>query len=189
MDLPSSERQHALTLYRPQLAPQGCALTGRMPQRQWQGELHTSHYLLCSEVVSKLVVKAPTRTMAVQYRRAIRHPQPAEREYLAAQSTGTGVHVGGHVQGGWLVDAAMAESPAEEAGILRGDRIIEISMAGFLSLLFSAYPATICISQVCPLEGSFPDLALHLQPSPRAPPQSARPLPPSGWPTGATLSK
>ena len=63
----------------------------------------------------------------MQYRRAIRHPQPAEREYLAAQSTGTGVHVGKHVPGGWLVDAAMAESPAEEAGIVRGDRITEIS--------------------------------------------------------------
>ena len=63
----------------------------------------------------------------MQYRRAIRHPQPAEREYLAAQSTGTGVHVGQHVQGGWLVDAAMAESPAEEAGIVRGDCITEIS--------------------------------------------------------------
>jgi len=35
--------------------------------------------------------------------------------------------VGKHVEGGWLVDAAMAESPAEEAGIVRGDRIIEIS--------------------------------------------------------------
>lgn len=63
----------------------------------------------------------------MQYRRAIRHPQPAEREYLAAQSTGTGVHVGKHVEGGWLVDAAMAESPAEEAGIVRGDCITEIS--------------------------------------------------------------
>lgn len=65
--------------------------------------------------------------LGVQYRRAIRHPQPAEREYLAAQSTGTGVHVGAHVPGGWLVDAAMAESPAEEAGIVRGDCITEIS--------------------------------------------------------------
>lgn len=71
--------------------------------------------------------------VAVQYRRAIRHPQPAEREYLAAQSTGTGVHVGVHVEGGWLVDAAMAESPAEEAGIVRGDRIIEISAPLFLA--------------------------------------------------------
>ena len=35
--------------------------------------------------------------------------------------------MGKHVEGGWLVDAAMAESPAEEAGIVRGDRIIEIS--------------------------------------------------------------
>ena len=63
----------------------------------------------------------------MQYRRAIRHPQPAEREYLAAQSTGSGVHVGKHVEGGWLVDAAMAESSAEEAGIVRGDLITEIS--------------------------------------------------------------
>lgn len=74
----------------------------------------------------------------MQYRRAIRHPQPAEREYLAAQSTGTGVHVGYHVQGGWLVDAAMAESPAEEAGIVRGDCITEISR---LCLL--------CLSKIC----------------------------------------
>ena len=65
--------------------------------------------------------------LVLQYRRAIRHPQPAEREYLAAQSTGTGVHVGRHVAGGWLVDAAMAESPAEEAGIVRGQCITEIS--------------------------------------------------------------
>ena len=28
------------------------------------------------------------------YRRAIRRPQPAEREYLAAQFTGTGIQVG-----------------------------------------------------------------------------------------------
>ena len=76
--------------------------------------------------------------VGVQYRRAIRHPQPAEREYLAAQSTGTGVHVGKHVLGGWLVDAAMAESPAEEAGIVRGDCITEISR-----LCMS------CLSKIC----------------------------------------
>ena len=62
----------------------------------------------------------------MQYRRAIRRPQPAEREYLAAQFTGTGIHVGQHSGRGWLVDAAMAESPAEEAGIVRGDEILEI---------------------------------------------------------------
>ena len=28
--------------------------------------------------------------------------------------------------GGWAVDAVMAESPAEEAGILQGERILEI---------------------------------------------------------------
>lgn len=63
----------------------------------------------------------------MQYRRAIRRPQPAEREYLLAQFTGTGIHIGRHEGTGWLVDAAMAQSPAEEAGIVRGDRIMEIS--------------------------------------------------------------
>ena len=89
----------------------------------------------------------------MQYRRAIRHPQPAEREYLAAQSTGTGVHVGKHVPGGWLVDAAMAESPAEEAGIVRGDRITEISKAllAFLhiSTAFAVGAALVCLLVKC----------------------------------------
>ena len=71
----------------------------------------------------------------MQYRRAIRRPQPAEREYLAAQFTGTGIHVGHHEGTGWLVDAAMAESPAEESGIIRGDRIIEIGTHLYCSSL------------------------------------------------------
>lgn len=99
--------------------------------------------------------------MAVQYRRAIRHPQPAEREYLAAQSTGTGVHVGGHVEGGWLVDAAMAESPAEEAGIVRGDRIIEISRRCFLFLLFSQLAHAGACAEAAFWRGKIESVSIH----------------------------
>ena len=43
------------------------------------------------------------------------------------RSTGVGVAVGGHSPlGGWTVDAPMAESPAEEAGIRRGERILAV---------------------------------------------------------------
>ena len=42
-------------------------------------------------------------------------------------STGVGVAIGGHSPlGGWTVDAPMAESPAEEAGIRRGERILAV---------------------------------------------------------------
>eukprot|EP00208_Stichococcus_sp_RCC1054_P001119 CAMPEP_0206145654 /NCGR_PEP_ID=MMETSP1473-20131121/28105_1 /ASSEMBLY_ACC=CAM_ASM_001109 /TAXON_ID=1461547 /ORGANISM="Stichococcus sp, Strain RCC1054" /LENGTH=649 /DNA_ID=CAMNT_0053541937 /DNA_START=262 /DNA_END=2212 /DNA_ORIENTATION=+ len=62
-----------------------------------------------------------------EFRRALRKPQPAEREYLALQMTGVGIAVGSHCPaGGWVVEAPMAESPAENAGILRGERILQI---------------------------------------------------------------
>lgn len=93
------------------------------------GCLHSRHetYKAAEEMMASLGDQYSQFLPPSQYRRAIRHPQPAEREYLAAQSTGTGIHVGQHVQRGWLVDAAMAESPAEEAGIVRGDLILEIN--------------------------------------------------------------
>ncbi|KAL3145262.1 hypothetical protein ABBQ32_001001 [Trebouxia sp. C0010 RCD-2024] len=114
---------------------------GRFSQAKWAdqllrtfkgapgGVLRNRHetYKAAEEMMASLGDRYSQFLPPSQYRRAIRHPQPAEREYLAAQSTGTGVHVGGHVEGGWLVDAAMAESPAEEAGIVRGDCIIEIN--------------------------------------------------------------
>jgi len=43
-----------------------------------------------------------------------------------------GVAVGGHSPlGGWTVDAPMAESPAEEAGIRRGERILAVGAQCF----------------------------------------------------------
>lgn len=114
---------------------------GRFSQAKWADQLLTTFkaaeggclrnrhqtYKAAEDMMASLGDQYSQFLPPSQYRRAIRHPQPAEREYLAAQSTGTGVHVGKHVEGGWLVDAAMAESPAEEAGIVRGDRIIEIN--------------------------------------------------------------
>lgn len=42
-------------------------------------------------------------------------------------ATGVGVVVGNHARlGGWALDAAMAESPAEEAGLRRGERILAV---------------------------------------------------------------
>ena len=69
-----------------------------------------------------------THCLLVQFRRALRRPRPAEREYLAAQYTGTGIQVGGRAPGGgWLVVSPLAESAAEHAGILPGERLLEIS--------------------------------------------------------------
>jgi hypothetical protein len=98
--------------------------------------------------------------------RALRKPQPAERDYLAMQMTGSGLAIGRHSRcmstksagchlsstampleqktagnlqlrpacglrrslGGWMVDAPLAEGPAEAAGILRGERILQIGV-------------------------------------------------------------
>lgn len=61
------------------------------------------------------------------FRRALRKPQPAERDYLAMQMTGSGLAIGHHSSlGGWTVEAPLAEGPAEAAGILRGERILQI---------------------------------------------------------------
>lgn len=66
----------------------------------------------------------------MQFRRALRRPQPAERAYLEAQYTGVGLRIGSRSPGGgWEVDTALAESAAEEAGIVRGDRVLEVGMS------------------------------------------------------------
>lgn len=67
-------------------------------------------------------------SLPVQFRRALRRPQPAERDYLAAQYTGTGLQIGSKAPaGGWLVVGPLAGSAAEHGGILPGERLLEIS--------------------------------------------------------------
>lgn len=94
------------------------------------GSLRTKRqaYAAAEHMVASLGDRYSEFLQPTAYRRAIRRPQPAEREYLAAQFTGTGIQVGHKLSpaGGWAVDAVMAESPAEEAGILQGERILEI---------------------------------------------------------------
>ncbi|KXZ50678.1 hypothetical protein GPECTOR_15g362 [Gonium pectorale] len=61
------------------------------------------------------------------FRRALRRPLPAEQSYLRAQYVGLGLELGPVApEGGRLVLAPLAGSPAEAAGIARGDRLISI---------------------------------------------------------------
>ncbi|KAK3280009.1 hypothetical protein CYMTET_12136 [Cymbomonas tetramitiformis] len=61
------------------------------------------------------------------YRSAIRRPREAERKYLAAQYVGVGVQLGAEApEGGLVVDAPLAGSPAEEAGVLAGERLLAV---------------------------------------------------------------
>ncbi|KAK9796250.1 hypothetical protein WJX73_002715 [Symbiochloris irregularis] len=63
-----------------------------------------------------------------EFRKALRRPSKGEREYLAAQYTGTGVQLGGRAPaGGWQIVSPLAESAAEQAGILPGERLLEIN--------------------------------------------------------------
>ena len=87
----------------------------------------------------------------LQFRRALRRPQPAERDYLAAQYTGTGVQVGGRAAaGGWQV-LPLAGSAAEHGGILPGERLLEISESLHPSASNMAIPETGGL----PLSGAF----------------------------------
>lgn len=52
-------------------------------------------------------------------------------------ATGVGVVVGNHARlGGWALDAAMAESPAEEAGLRRGERILAVGATLWPSVFY-----------------------------------------------------
>jgi carboxyl-terminal processing protease len=61
------------------------------------------------------------------FRGALRRPLPAERAYLAAQLVGVGVELGGPAPGGGrAVEAPLAGSAAEEAGVQRGDALLAV---------------------------------------------------------------
>ncbi|GLC39872.1 hypothetical protein PLESTB_001311400 [Pleodorina starrii] len=62
------------------------------------------------------------------FRRALRRPLPREQSYLRAQYVGLGLELGPVVPGGGgrVVLAPLAGSPAEAAGISRGDTLISI---------------------------------------------------------------
>ncbi|KAG2489423.1 hypothetical protein HYH03_012061 [Edaphochlamys debaryana] len=61
------------------------------------------------------------------FRRALRRPLPQEQTYLRAQYVGLGLELGPVCpEGGRLVLAPLPGSPAEAAGIARGDRLLSI---------------------------------------------------------------
>mmetsp|Transcript_9205 Transcript_9205/g.22784 ORF Transcript_9205/g.22784 Transcript_9205/m.22784 type:complete len:637 (-) Transcript_9205:387-2297(-) len=61
------------------------------------------------------------------FRRALRRPLPSERRYLAAQAVGVGLQLGApSPSGGVSVEAPLAGSAAEAAGIVRGDRLLAV---------------------------------------------------------------
>lgn len=60
-----------------------------------------------------------------RFRQALRRPLPAELKYLEAQFIGVGIQFGEAAPGGGrYVEAALAGSPAEAAGIRRGDHVL-----------------------------------------------------------------
>ncbi|WIA08921.1 hypothetical protein OEZ85_008338 [Tetradesmus obliquus] len=114
---------------------------GRFSQQAWAGQLQAvlaqhggalhskaEAYSALRELLGSLGDKYSTFMEPAAFRRALRQPMPAaERDYLAAQFVGVGVQLGGvSPQGGRLVEAPLVESPAEAAGIRRGDRVLEI---------------------------------------------------------------
>ncbi|GBF93173.1 histone-lysine N-methyltransferase [Raphidocelis subcapitata] len=84
-------------------------------------------YAALKDLVDRLGDRYSAFLTPPEFRRALRRPLPLERSYLAAQFVGIGVQLGPVSPGGGrLVEAPLSESPAEAAGIVRGDRILEI---------------------------------------------------------------
>ena len=91
---------------------------------------HSSFLHDCVALSSKAVLLRnhdPAVGAAMHMSSGVGPCKPWLEPYLEPCSTGVGVAVGGHSPlGGWTVDAPMAESPAEEAGIRRGERILAV---------------------------------------------------------------
>lgn len=94
-----------------------------------EGHLQTRKeaYAAVDQMIRHLGDHYTSFLMPTAFRREIRQPHPAERKYLAAQSVGVGMSLGPQAPGGGrVVESPMAASPAEAAGIVRGDRLLEV---------------------------------------------------------------
>mmetsp|Transcript_33081 Transcript_33081/g.63519 ORF Transcript_33081/g.63519 Transcript_33081/m.63519 type:complete len:544 (+) Transcript_33081:99-1730(+) len=103
------------------------ALTNQM--REAGGLLRTrgEAYSVVSNLIATLGDSYSRFLPAEEYRKATLKPTPGERRYLEVQYSGVGVDLGSpSEQGGYEVSAALAGSPAEEAGVRRGDRLLAI---------------------------------------------------------------
>ncbi|KAG0567495.1 hypothetical protein KC19_7G139300 [Ceratodon purpureus] len=113
---------------------------GSFSQSQWAGELyrtltkaggllHTKAetYAAIKEMVTHLGDKYSSFLVPNEYRLAINHPLPSEIKYLSLQYTGVGMELGGRSSdGSFNIVAPFAGSPAEEAGILGGEKLVAV---------------------------------------------------------------
>ncbi|PTQ29718.1 hypothetical protein MARPO_0135s0004 [Marchantia polymorpha] len=113
---------------------------GSFSQSAWAGKLYdslsTTGGLLRTKketyrVIKNMVDSIGDRYSAFlnpqQYRLAIRRPIPSEIKYLTYQYTGVGVALGKKSpSGGLTIVSPFAGSPAEEAGILPGERLLRV---------------------------------------------------------------
>ncbi|KAG6541803.1 hypothetical protein Mapa_016818 [Marchantia paleacea] len=113
---------------------------GSFSQSAWAGKLYdslsTTGGLLRTKKETYRVIKTMVDSIGdrysaflnpQQYRLAIRRPIPSEIKYLTYQYTGVGVALGKKSpSGGLTIVSPFAGSPAEEAGILPGERLLRI---------------------------------------------------------------
>lgn len=121
---------------------------GSFSQSQWAGELYrtlskaggllqtrSQTYAAIKEMVSHLGDKYSSFLSPNEYRLAIHHPLPSEIKYLAYQYTGVGMELGGRsLDGSFVIVAPFAGSPAEEAGILGGEKLVAVDKMAMLDV-------------------------------------------------------
>eukprot|EP00250_Pteridium_aquilinum_P007143 c16926_g1_i1 orf=20-2062(+) len=113
---------------------------GRFSQAEWAGELFQTldgaggllhskaeTYKAAKGMVARLLDRYSSFLTPEEYRFALRRPIQSELKYLAYQYTGVGMQIGKrHSKGGFEIVAPFAGSPAEEAGILGGERLLSV---------------------------------------------------------------
>ncbi|MCO5574915.1 hypothetical protein L7F22_028710 [Adiantum nelumboides] len=84
-------------------------------------------YKAVKGMVSRLQDRYSSFLTPEEYRFALHRPIQSELKYLAYQYTGVGMEIGKrHSKGGFEIVAPFAGSPAEEAGILGGERLLSV---------------------------------------------------------------
>ncbi|KAL2621450.1 hypothetical protein R1flu_001655 [Riccia fluitans] len=114
---------------------------GSFSQSAWAGKLYDSlssaggllrtkkeTYRVIRTMIESLGDRYSAFLAPQQYRLAIRRPIPSEIKYLTYQYTGVGIALGNKSpSGGLTIVSPFAGSPAEEAGILSGERLLRIN--------------------------------------------------------------
>lgn len=109
-------------------------------QAEWAGELFQTldgaggflrskaeTYKAAKRMVARLQDRYSSFLTPEEYRFALHRPIQSELKYLAYQYTGVGMQIGKrHSKGGFEIVAPFAGSPAEEAGILGGERLLSV---------------------------------------------------------------